>query len=146
MARKRVGKMKKKLREVRKCKTTGDLELLGIGRLVGDGPGYRGGTLGFCGSDVAAYVGCDEADLPGKVGCYCNYLGGGVRGSVVGGGYSSNVTGSKAELLDALAEACKRAYVNAENGLNDETDGDGDTNWDALATKGARAAGVVSAY
>ncbi|NQT22342.1 MAG: hypothetical protein HQ579_02770 [Candidatus Omnitrophica bacterium] len=137
--------MENKLKNVKSCETVESLGALGIGELVYD-IGCRGGSLGFYGSDVAEFAGCSESDLPGKYGCYCNYLGGGVRGAVVASGYSGKVGAKAAKLLDAIAEACKTAYVNAENGLNDEVYEDGDINWDALATQSARKSGMVSAY
>ena len=137
--------MENKLKSVKRCKTVEELEALGIGNLVYD-IGGRGGNLGFYGSNVAEFVGCSEQDLLGKYGCYCNYLGGGVRGAVTASGYNKSVGAKAIKLLDAIAEACKTAYINAENGLNDKTYEDGDTNWDALATQSARRAGIVSAY
>jgi hypothetical protein len=135
----------KNLKDIKKCKTVEDLKALGIGEVVYN-IGGRGGNLGFYGSNVAEFVGCSEQDLPGKFGCYCNYLGGGIRGAVVASGYNNNVSTKVAKLLEAIAKVCKIAYINAENGLNNETFDDGDTNWDALATQSARRAGVVSVY
>jgi hypothetical protein len=132
-----------KISQLNKIQSVSGLEELGIGKLQYD-IGGRGGYLGFYGSDVAAALNVNANDLPGKFGVYCNYLGGGIRGAVTASGY--NKACSKAALLDALSAACKRAYVNAEAELNDETYEDGDTNWDAIATKAARAAGTKSAY
>jgi len=134
-----------KLEDVQDCQTIGDLQALKIGRLEYD-VGSRGGTLGFAAVNVAEYVGCDPSALPRKYGCFCNYLGGGVRGSVMMSRHDPSLTGPIADLLDALAQACQRAYLNAENGLNDEHDENDEPNWDAKATKAARNAGMTSAY
>lgn len=135
------------LTKLRKCNTIADLENLSIGYLTYD-ISYRGGYLGFSSSNISASLGIDQYLLPNKVGVYVNYLGGGVRGSLCKSDYNDNVSGRKKELLDELLDACYRAYVNAENqtGLNDETDEQGETNWDALATKVARNNGFKSAY
>ena len=119
------------------------LQALGIGNLDYD-IGHRGGTLGFRGGDVAAAFGIDENLLPGHVGAFVNYLGGGLRGSICTSTYSKEITGKKKELLDELLAACKRAYESLENGsgLNDDEYPDGDTNWEAQGTKAARAAGI----
>jgi len=135
------------IRELKKVRTYEDLEGLGIGRVYCD-IGGRGGGIGFYGSDVAEAVGVSECDLPSKFGAGCNYLGGGVRGSIFGSTWNEKeITGRKAQILGALADACVRVYENAENesGLNDDGE-DGEPNWDAQATKGARQAGIQSAY
>ena len=121
------------------------LEALGIGQLDYD-IGYRGGTLGFRSSTVAAAFGIDENLLPRHIGAFVNYLGGGLRGSICTSTYSKEITGKKKELLDELLAACKRAYESLENGsgLNDDKYPDGDTNWEAQGTKAARAAGIKS--
>ena len=137
--------MENKLKKIRECETLEDLKSLEIGEVVYD-IGGRGGNLGYYGADVAEYVGCTEEDLPAKYGCYCNYLGGGIRGAVAPSGYNKSVEKEAAELLDALAEACKAVYIAEECGLNNELYEDGEPNWDALATQTARKAGVVSAY
>ena len=125
-----------------------DLEGLGIGRVYCD-ISYRGGGIGFYGSDVATAFEVSENDLPNKVGAGCNYLGGGLRGSIFASDFNkTNITGKKATLLTALAQACVKVYENTENGygLNNEVDADGETNWEALGTKGSRRAGIQSAY
>ena len=137
-----------KLKQIKQVQTIEDLEALGIGRLEYE-IGHRGGTLGFNGLDVLNYLGI-EGRIPGKFGAHCNYLGGGIRGSVCHSAQSipEDHPHKGVKELIALGEACKRAYINAENecGLNDDECPDGDTNWDAQATKGARKAGVESAY
>lgn len=131
--------------ELKKVNTIEGLESLGIGPVFAE-IGYRGGGLGFSGRAVAEALRIDECYLPGKFGVYCNYLGGGIRGSVTGSGYNKNVPAKKAALLDELSEACKRAYLNAEGDMNDEEDEDGEVNWDAKATNASRKAGIISAY
>jgi hypothetical protein len=110
--------------------------------------GYRGGTLGISSQVVSEKLGIPSYLLPGMIGAYVNYLGGGIRGSIQTSTYSTEITGKKKELLDLLLEACVRVYEDIENesGMNDEEDEDGDTNWDALGTKMCRRAGVASAY
>ena len=109
---------------------------------------YRGGNLGFSGADIADLVGVDECLLPSKFGVYCNYLGGGLRGSVCASGFSVDIPEKKAEILDTISNACKIAYEYYENQdhLNDDEYPDGETNWEAEGTKKIRNAGVVSAY
>ena len=135
------------LKAIKKARTLADLQDLNVGPVTAD-LGHRGGGVGFRGSDVAAYVGVEESDLPRFYGAYCNYLGGGVRGSINPSGYNKDVPAAKAAVLDALAAAAVRAYKSAEDedGLNEEADADGETNWDALATAASRRAGVKSAY
>jgi hypothetical protein len=86
--------------------------------------------------------------LPNKFGAYCNYLGGGIRGSITQSDFSDTVQGRKRALLEALSEACVRVYNDIENdmGMNETEDDDGEIVWDALATKQAREAGIVSGY
>jgi hypothetical protein len=102
-----------KMSIIKKVKTYDDLEGLGIGRVYCD-ISYRGGGIGFYGSDVARAFDVSEGDLPGKFGAYCNYLGGGLRGSINASEFSSDIIGRKAKLLEALAEACVRAYDNID--------------------------------
>ena len=110
--------------------------------------GYRGGSLGIPAGQVASLLGIEEHLLPGKIGVYVNYLGGGLRGGLARSTFSSHITGRKKEHLELLIDACERAYINAENeiGLNEVEDEDGETNWDAIGTNAVRNAGIVSAY
>lgn len=139
--------MKITLPKIKKCQTVHDLEGLGIGRVVVE-VSHRGGGLGFMGSDVAAAFGVDPSLLSHKYGAGCNYLGGGLRGSIVPSGHSREITGLPAVLLDELAQACVRAYQSVEDemGLNAETDEAGETNWDAVGTATSRQARIQSAY
>lgn len=130
--------------ELKKAHAIHDLE--GFGLRLQYEIGGRGGNVGFSGEKLAELLEIEENWLPRNYGAYCNYLGGGIRGSISGSGYSPDIPTRKARILDELAAACKRAYINAENGMNDETDENGETNWDAVATNASRKAGVVSAY
>ena len=98
-----------KITDLKKVKTYEDLGGLGIGRIIGD-ISYRGGNIGFSGSDVASAFDVSEGDLPRNFGAGCNYLGGGLRGSIFASDYSDRVTGKKARLLDELGKACVRVY------------------------------------
>ena len=135
------------LKQIRNIQTFEDLELLGIGRIDYD-ISYRGGYLGFYNTSIAETFNINPNLLPGKFGAYCNYLGGGIRGTVNASDYSDKITGRKAKLLDELGLACVRVYENIENEsyLNETEDEDGETNWDALATEAARNRGICSAY
>jgi hypothetical protein len=110
-----------KLSEINNAGSIEELNELGIGEVVCE-ISYRGGGLGFRGVDVARELDIDEGDLPRNFGVGCNYLGGGVRGAVVASGYNKKVSADKAKVLDALSEACKRAYLNAEQEAGIEDD------------------------
>lgn len=139
--------MNKLKNKIKKAKTISDLEVLEIGNLIVN-ISHRGGGIGFRSNDVSKFFGVQEYQLPKNFGAGCNYLGGGIRGSIFPSTFSKEITGEKEELLKELANACVRAYENAENrsGLNDEEYADGETNWEARATKDARNAGRISAY
>jgi len=116
--------------------------------------GYRGGNYGLCVADfIKKFIPerLDDVDniaemLPNKVGVYCNYLGGGLRGSIIGGGYSEKLPKRLAKIVDKFVKLCRQRYAELEDGLNDEVDEDGETNWDAIGTKASRDAGIVSGY
>ena len=118
---------------------------------------HRGGTYGAYASIVIDALfptlmplKCTEIAslLPRKVGVNCNYLGGGIRGTINRSDYSKELPAKYAKRIDSFTRECKRRYEEIENGagLNDEEYPDGDKNWDALATKGLRDAGIESAY
>jgi hypothetical protein len=135
------------IKRLQAVRTYEDLEALEIGRIECD-ISHRGGGIGFWGSDVATAFEVSESDLPRKYGAGCNYLGGGIRGSISPSGFNTtNITGKTARLLDELGKACVRVYENVENesGLNSDYE-DGETNWDAEATRASRKAGIKSAY
>ena len=123
------------LRTFKKVKTYEDLENLGIGRIICD-ISYRGGNLGFSGKDVARAFDVSEYHLPNNFGAGCNYLGGGLRGSIFASDFSDEIKGKKAELLIALGNACIRVYENIDK---EEIEDD-------VMTGVARVKGVRSAY
>ena len=86
--------------------------------------------------------------LPNRIGAWVNYLGGGLRGSIVRSDYSRELPAKYARRIDSFTRECARRYEAIENGagLNDVEDAAGETNWDALGTQRSRLAGVVSAY
>lgn len=88
--------------------------------------------------------------LPPKIGAGYNYLGGGVRGAIfcTYGFMEHGFTEKDANRLDALAEACMDMveWLENQSGMNDETDENGEPNWDAMATNSARRSGTISAY
>jgi hypothetical protein len=102
------------LKDLKKVKTYDDLEDLGIGRIICD-ISYRGGNLGFSGKDVAMALDISEYQLPTNFGAGCNYLGGGLRGSIFASDFSKEVTGRKVRLLEELGKACIRVYENIDN-------------------------------
>jgi len=108
-------------------------DLQSIGNVLGD-IGHRGGKVGISSDIVSEELNIPSHLLPGMIGAYVNYLGGGLRGSIQTSSYSTEIVGKKKELLDLLLEACVRVYENLEDesGLNDVEYEDGDTNWDAL--------------
>lgn len=126
--------------KLKKVQTLEQLEALGLQGLTYD-VGGRGGHVGFH-SDMVAEQLKVKGELPRKIGAYTNYLGGGVRGSILRS--ENNLFGKKGELIDALVDACVRVYMDIENeaGLNEDEEDD----WDAKATRAARAAGISSAY
>lgn len=93
-------------------------------------------------------------NLPSKIGAGCNYLGGGLRGSIFTTASTpttfveNGIPKYIAIKLNSLCDALKARYIALESlcGLNDEEYEDGDTNWDAIGTNSARDAGIVSAY
>jgi hypothetical protein len=141
--------MKKDLkRALKRIKTPDELfEVLGVDGFDDAEISYRGGSLGFYRKRVTEWLDIPEEYLPKKVGAYCNYLGGGIRGAICVSDYSPKITGKKREILDELLEAIRRCYLYYENemGLNDE-EVDGEINWETEATKQARAQGITSAY
>jgi hypothetical protein len=113
--------------------------------------GGRGGHVGVSREDFISWLGLEDEIawcLPGKIGAYCNYLGGGLRGGIGTSTYSDKLPEDIAKLVDAFTDVCRNAYLCAEDemNMNDEYDEDGDTNWEAVETNAARAAGITSAY
>lgn len=134
------------LRALNSANTIEDLTNLGMGRPRYD-ISHRGGYIAFTFSDVCDAFDIEEWQLPNKVGVYCNYLGGGIVGSLLISEYSKVPAGRKARKVEALLEACRRAYMNAERDLYSFDDDDEDSyKWERQATEAARKAGITSAY
>ena len=102
------------LRQIKKVQTLEDLEGLGIGEPVVE-IGHRGGGVGLYSSNVANHFDININYLPRNFGAGCNYLGGGIRGSIFPSTFAPKIKGRKADLLSALADACVRVYENIEN-------------------------------
>lgn len=134
------------LKSLKSANTIEDLTNLGMGRPRYD-IGHRGGYLAFTFSDVCDAFDIEEWRLPNKVGVYCNYLGGGVVGAFLISEYNKVSDKRKAKKVEALIEACRRAYNNAEAELFSFPDDDEDSyKWERQATQAARKAGIGSAY
>jgi hypothetical protein len=99
------------LKQIRDVKTLEDLENLGLGEVYCD-ISYRGDGLGFYSSDIEEAFSIDCGLLPNKVGAGCNYLGGGLRGSIFASDFSEDIRGSKRKYLEAICDACVRVYEN----------------------------------
>lgn len=138
--------MKKQKIDFNRIETIEDLESLNIGRIKYD-ISHRGGYLGFSASDVAEFFGVDENNLPTSFGVFVNYLGGGLRGSILKSDIYK-LKESEQKKVFPLLEALYRIYENTENeiGLNDFEDEDGETNWEAVGTASCRKNKVASAY
>lgn len=139
--------MKITIKQLKKVKTIEDLQDLNIG-FVEYEVGHRGGFVAISGKNVSEAFGIPEWQLTGRVGAYVNYLGGGLRGDVVTSEYSRVEGDRKIQLIEELLEACRRVYINTENGLgmNEEHYEDGDANWEAIGTARVRAAGITRGY
>jgi hypothetical protein len=135
------------IKEIKRVKTLEDLENLGIGDVYSD-ISHRGGGVGFKNTVLANYLAIDYFLLPNCFGAGCNYMGGGIRGSIFPSTFNSLIKGKIANILTELALACVRVYedIENENSLNDELDADGETNYDALATNAVRTNGLTNAY
>lgn len=136
-----------KVSDLKKVNSIEDFEALGFDKPLCE-ISHRGGYFGYYNTEVSRLLDVPEDSISNKTGCYCNYLGGGIRGAVTGSGFSKSLTVEKRVLMQAYQDACIRVYVALENetGLNNDEYPDGDTNWDAQATAAARRAGTVSAY
>ena len=127
------------LKQLRSINTPDELVHL-IGQF--DYDNGRGGYLGYSSKHIADLFNISIDLLPRKFGVYYNYLGGGVCGALQLSTFGDEVGVRKAKLLTELTKACKRVCEYLEGDENDE----GEVNWDAVATKAARKAGIVSAY
>lgn len=115
--------------------------------------GGRGGYLTVLSETVFDVLNIPEKYLncvPRKIGAGCNYLGGGVRGSVFTVSADEYIQHglpkTYAIKLRKAGEVLVNKYLEIENGMNDEVDEEGETNWEAMATNASRRAGVISAY
>ena len=115
--------------------------------------GHRGGTYGARAAKVIDALGMTNVSaemLPNKTGVYCNYLGGGLRGTVnvlatASEMVAHGVPKNAAKKIEAFAQACKQRYEEIEQDwANDE--GSFTDEWSEAGTAMNRAAGVVSAY
>ncbi len=138
------------LNQLRNITTFEQLDNVGIGTIIVN-VDHRGGGVGFSNKVIADYFGVSADLLPKNFGAGCNYMGGGVRGAIFPSTFSDQITLSfprKSKLLTELANACVRVYqsIEDENNMNDELNDNGETNWETMATKATRAAGIISAY
>ena len=119
--------------------------------------GSRGGSYGVATEDVLTvlFPTLDDEKLeslsdfmPQNFGVHVNYLGGGIRGSIILSDYDEKIPVKYAKHLDSFARECKKRYLEIENesGLNDEEYEEGGTNWESIGTKKSRTAGIESAY
>ena len=111
---------------------------------------YRGGHYGLKREEAWNLLKIPEKDrieeyFPPKIGVYCNYLGGGIRGAIVGGGYSSEVSERTAKKIEDFYSACKQRYEEIETEWANDPESFTDE-WNEKATRRARAQGIVSAY
>jgi len=141
--------MKSKLQQIKDIETPDELfELLEVDGFDIADLSYRGGTLGFYAKTIARFCDVDDWLLPDKFGAYCNYLGGGLRGSINKSDFSDEIKGYRRDWLDALGDAIVKCYNYYEQdaGLQDEEDEDGETNWENIGSNRCREAGIKSAY
>lgn len=130
------------LKKIRNVKTFDDLKNLNIGPIYCN-IGYRGGGIGFYRNDISKLLSLSQNLLPKYIGAGCNYLGGGVLGSIFPSSYNESIPSAKAEFIDEICQACIRVYEYLEC---ETLNGDDFDDWDNLATKSARNSGIVSAY
>jgi hypothetical protein len=138
--------MKEFIEKLKNINCLDDLENLNIGEVIYE-VSSRGGYLGFCSIDIEKSTGIQSNKLPYRFGIHCNYLGGGLRGSICISDYNYDISEIESDFLYELGLACKRVYISIEDGfgMNDETYGD-DINWDAIGTNCCREDGIISSY
>lgn len=112
--------------------------------------GHRGGHYGLARDDALNLLNIPEEDqikehFPPKIGVYCNYLGGGLRGSITPGGYNKDVPAKIAKKVDAFTAVCKARYEEIEKEWSEDPEAFTDE-WSELGTQKSREAGVISAY
>ena len=77
--------------------------------------GHRGGVLGVYTSGFMKLLKHTKLEqLTTKMGAYCNYLGGGLRGSIQKSDYDRVENDKDYSLVEAFLDACVRAYEDAE--------------------------------
>ncbi len=111
---------------------------------------HRGGHYGLPVQDVFDLLQIPEEDqiiefFPPKIGVYCNYLGGGLRGAIVGGGYNKDIPTRIAKKIDLFAAVCKERYEEIEKGWAEDPEAFTDE-WNEEGTRRSRDAGIVSTY
>ena len=108
----------------------------------GGGVGLRAGYLiEQLASNGLTFAGLENY-LPRCYGAGCNYLGGGVRGAIFASGFGKEIPVKIASVLTELGALYVKRYGELD-GADEEPAAD---DWDAKATKAARAAGIRSAY
>lgn len=136
------------IKQIESVNTLDDLRGLHIGEVQVD-ISHRGGYIAFHSIDISTLLKIDPVYLPRKYGAYCNYLGGGVRGAIIKTNHGITEPEQAVKVLGLIADACVRVYMNIEeeegSSGNDDKESD-DINWDNMATKAARDAGIESAY
>lgn len=116
-----------KIKDLKKIKILQQLEKLNIGNIDID-ISHRGGHLGFSGNDVADFFDIPYEYLPLNFGAYCNYLGGGIRGSIQSSTFFKGLYQTQPQvtrLLEELGKACIRVYekIDKETVTNDLMEG-----------------------
>jgi hypothetical protein len=102
---------------------------------------YRGGGIAINANYFLLQCGVAIEGCPDIFSVYCNYLGGGLRGSICTFSIPESFKGEKRSILVAVQKMLRRVYADAENafGLNDGS-------WEAQGTEACRNAGIESAY
>ena len=111
---------------------------------------HRGGHYGLARDDAFELLEIPEKDriaeyFPPKIGVYCNYLGGGLRGAIAPGGYNKDVPERIAKKIDSFCAVCKARYEEIEKDWANDEEAYTDE-WNEEGTKRCREAGMVSAY
>lgn len=99
---------------------------------------HRGGTLGFSRKFISETFNIPEEQLTKRVGCYVNYLGGGIRDKIRTSDTHLITNKTKKKKIEEFCLMCKRIYLELEDDYNHEEYPDGDINWDAMATNSIR--------
>jgi hypothetical protein len=131
--------------------TMNDIYNLEDNRLIDYDINYRGGKYGISLDDFINNFMPDNEDikdlLPNKIGVYCNYLGGGLRGSICKSDFSEKLPEKYAKIVDSFTELCCQRYLEIEDEMELNEEGEGEEiNWEARGTNKCRNAGIVSNY